>query len=224
MPSSCAKGRGCIAAPGYRFILAGVVLIFLGVMGGWPWITGLGLVSAGFFAYFFRDPERAIPSEPGVIVSPADGLVIRVDEVAENEFLKTPARYVAIFMNVFDVHVNRSPVAGTVTEMRHRAGEYKAASRPDAASRNEQQALVLESSQGRRVLVVQIAGLLARRIIPLVKPGQPLARGERLGLICFGSRVDLYLPGDSQIEVKTGDRVKAGSSIIGRWHEFPPQT
>jgi phosphatidylserine decarboxylase len=215
MGPSVDKKRSPIAAPGYRFILAGVVLILLGVMGGWPWLIGLGLVSGGFFAYFFRDPERAIPTEPGVI---------RVDEVAENEFLKSPARYVAIFMNVFDVHVNRSPVAGTVTEMHHRAGEYMAASRPDAASRNEQQALVLESSQGRRVLVVQIAGLLARRIIPFVKPGHNLARGERLGLICFGSRVDLYLPGDSQIEVKTGDRVKAGSSIIGRWHEFPPQT
>jgi len=218
------KKRSPIAAPGYRFILAGVVLVLLGVMGGWPWLSALGLVSGGFFAYFFRDPERVIPTEPGVIVSPADGLVIRVDEVEENEFLKAPARYVAIFMNVFDVHVNRSPVAGVVKEMRHRAGEYMAASRPDAASRNEQQALVLESSQGRRVLVVQIAGLLARRIIPFVKPGDNLARGERLGLICFGSRVDLYLPGDSQIEVKTGDRVKAGSSIIGRWHEFPPQT
>ena len=191
MPSSFAKGWGCIAAPGYRFILAGVVLILLGVMGGWPWITGLGLVSGGFFAYFFRDPERAIPSEPGVIVSPADGLVIRVDEVAENEFLKTPARYVAIFMNVFDVHVNRSPVAGTVTEMRHRAGEYKAASRPDAASRNEQQALVLENAAGRRVLVVQIAGLLARRIIPLVKPGQYSGPGGAAG-------PDLFrLPGGS---------------------------
>ncbi|MCK9378447.1 MAG: phosphatidylserine decarboxylase, partial [Syntrophobacterales bacterium] len=151
-------------------------------------------------------------------------LVVRVDEVQEDEFLKGPARYVAIFMNVFDVHVNRSPVAAVVREMRHRPGEYKAASRDDAASRNEQQALVLENEAGRRVLVVQIAGLLARRIIPLVKPGQNLARGERLGLICFGSRVDLYLPWDSQVQVKTGDRVKAGSSIIGRWHEFPPQT
>jgi phosphatidylserine decarboxylase len=224
MPSSLPKGGGLIAAPGYRFILGGVVLFLLGVVGGWPWLTVLGVLSGGFFAYFFRDPERDIPPEPGVIVSPADGVVVRVDEVAENEFLKTPARYVAIFMNVFDVHVNRSPVAAVVKEMRHRPGEYKAASREDAPSRNEQQALLLENEAGRRVLVVQIAGLLARRIIPFVKPGHNLARGERLGLICFGSRVDLYLPGDSQIEVKTGDRVKAGSSIIGRWHEFPPQT
>jgi len=224
MPKPSPRGRGFIAAQGYPLILAGVVLILLGVMGGWPWITGLGVLAGGFFAYFFRDPERDISPEPGVIVSPADGKVVLVDEVQENEFLKTSARRVAIFMNVFDVHVNRSPVAAVVREMRHRPGEYKVASRQDAASRNEQQALMLENAAGRRVLVVQIAGLLARRIIPFVKPGQPLARGERLGLICFGSRVDLYLPGDSQVQVKTGDRVKAGSSIIGRWHEFPPET
>jgi phosphatidylserine decarboxylase len=224
MPASASQGRGIIAAQGYPLILAGVVLILLGLMGGWPWITVMGLVAAGFFAYFFRDPEREIPAEPGVIVSPADGLVVRVDEREENEFLHGPARYVAIFMNVFDVHVNRSPVAAVVKDMRHRPGEYKAASREDAARRNEQQALVLENTGGRRLLVVQIAGLLARRIIPWVEPGQSLARGERLGLICFGSRVDLYLPGDSEVHVKTGDRVKAGSSIIGRWHEFPPET
>jgi len=218
------SGWNLIAGPGYSVLASSLLLIFIGWLFGWPWITGLGLVSGGFFAYFFRDPERAIPAEPGVIVSPADGLVIRVEEVQENEFLKTPARYVAIFMNVFDVHVNRSPVAGTVTEMRHRAGEYKAASRRDAAQRNEQQAMVLENAAGRRILVVQIAGLLARRIISYVKPGQHLEKGERLGMICFGSRVDLYLPPDGDIRVKVGDRVKAGSSIIGRWHEFPPET
>ena len=202
-----------------------MVLILLGVVGGWPWLTALGVLAGGFFAYFFRDPERDIPSEPGVIVSPADGVVIRVDEVQESEFLHGPARYVAIFMNVFDVHVNRAPVAGDGAG-KCATGRASTRRRPgqDAASRNEQQALVLENEAGRRVLVVQIAGLLARRIIPFVKPGQALARGERLGLICFGSRVDLYLPVDSQIEVKTGDRVKAGSSIIGRWHEFPPET
>jgi phosphatidylserine decarboxylase len=223
MGPSAGKRRSYFAAQGYPLILAGVVLVLVGIMGGWPWLTALGVLSGGFFAYFFRDPERDIPSEPGVIVSPADGVVVRVDEVAESEFLKTPARYVAIFMNVFDVHVNRSPVAAVVREMRHRPGEYKAASRDDAPSRNEQQALLLENEAGRQVLVVQIAGLLARRIIPLVKPGHNLARGERLGLICFGSRVDLYLPADSRLEVKAGDRVKAGSSIIGRWHEFPPE-
>jgi len=212
-----AKKRGFIAAPGYPLILAGVVLIFLGVIGGWPWLTVLGLVSAGFFAYFFRDPERPIPSEPGVIVAPADGKVVRVDEVQEPEFLHGPARRVAIFMNVFDVHVNRSPVGGTVTAMHHRPGQYQAAFRPEAAQQNEQQALVLEPEAGGRVLVIQIAGLLARRIIPFVKPGQQLDRGERLGMICFGSRVDLYLPPEAEILVQVGDRVKAGSSIMAHW-------
>jgi phosphatidylserine decarboxylase len=198
-------------------ILAGVLLIFLGMIGHWAWITVLGLLAAVFFAYFFRDPERDIPSDPQVIISPADGKVVLVDEVQEKEFLESTARRVAIFMNVFDVHVNRSPLTGLVTKMQHRSGEYKAASRSDAALRNEQQAVVLESQYGQRVLVVQIAGLLARRIIPFVKPGQQLARGERFGMICFGSRVDVYLPPDSTIQVKVGDRVKAGSSIIGRW-------
>jgi len=217
MAPSADKKRSPIAAPGYPLILAGVVLVFLGLMGGWHYLTVLGLLSAGFFAYFFRDPEREIPSGAGLVVSPADGKVVRVDGVEEPGFGLGPARRVAIFMNVFDVHVNRSPVAGVVKDMRHQAGEYKAAFRPDAASRNEQQALMLEDEAGRRILVVQIAGLLARRIIAYVKPGQELARGERVGMICFGSRVDLYLPPDSDIRVQVGDRLTAGSSIIGRW-------
>jgi phosphatidylserine decarboxylase len=210
------KRRGYFAVQGYPLILGGVVLILLGVMGGWPWLTFLGLVGGGFFAYFFRDPERDIPQGPGAVVSPADGRVVLVDDLQETEFLRGPARRVAIFMNVFDVHVNRAPVAGTVTEMRHRPGEYIAASRPEAGSRNEQQAVVLEQD-GQRLLVVQIAGLLARRIVPFVKPGQVLARGERFGLICFGSRVDLYLPPAAEVLVKVGDRVKAGSSVVARW-------
>jgi phosphatidylserine decarboxylase len=217
MSQSSDMKRSPIAPQGYPLILAGVVLIFLGMIGHWSWLTVLGLLATGFFAYFFRDPEREIPSDPEAIISPADGRVVSVDEVQENEFLQSSARRVAIFMNVFDVHVNRSPVAGTVKEMQHRPGEYKAASRQDAALRNEQHAVVLTTDAGRQVLVVQIAGLLARRIIPFVKPGQQLARGERFGMICFGSRVDVYLPREADIQVKVGDRVKAGSSIIGRW-------
>jgi phosphatidylserine decarboxylase len=217
MPSSSGKRCGVIATPGYNFILAGVVLIFLGLIGHWPWLSALGIVSALFFTYFFRDPERDIPGEPEIIVAPADGKVVLVDTVQETGLLQSPAQRVAIFMNVFDVHVNRTPAAGQVKEVQHRAGDYKAAFRQDAALRNEQQAVVLETGAGRQFLVVQIAGLLARRIIAFVKPGQQLARGERFGMICFGSRVDLYLPGEVDIQVKVGDRVKAGSSIIGRW-------
>jgi len=217
MLASSGQRRGFIATPGYNFILAGVVLIFLGLIGHWPWLTVLGIVAAVFFTYFFRDPERDIPEGPEVIVAPADGKVVLVDAVQETGFLKSPAQRVAIFMNVFDVHVNRAPAAGQVKEVKHRAGDYKAAFRQDAAVRNEQQAVVFDTGAGRQFLVVQIAGLLARRIIAFVKPGQLLARGERFGMICFGSRVDLYLPGEVDLQVKVGDRVKAGSSIIGRW-------
>jgi phosphatidylserine decarboxylase len=205
-----------IAAPGPRFILPMVGVFLLGLVLNSTWLTLLGLAGAAFFAYFFRDPERIVPQDPGLIVSPADGKVVAVDEVQEGKFLGRPVRRVGIFMNVFDVHVNRAPVAGTVVSATHQPGGYKAAQRPDASQANEQQATLLDGEGGQRLLVVQIAGLLARRIISYVEPGQKLARGERLGLICFGSRVDLYLPLDAEIQVKVGDQVRAGSSILAR--------
>jgi phosphatidylserine decarboxylase len=208
--------RGIIAAPGYPLLAACAVLILLGWLLSWPWLTLPGLLGGAFFAYFFRDPERLIPGEPGAVVSPADGKVVMVDEAPEERFLQAPAQRVAIFMNVFDVHVNRAPVAGTVSLSKHQPGKFKAAFRQDAGWLNEQQSYVLETGAGVRVLVVQIAGLLARRIIPWVEVGTRLTRGERLGMICFGSRVDLYLPPEAQILVKPGDRVKAGSSVVAK--------
>ena len=217
MVSASGGGGGVIAAPGYRFILASLVLVILGLSTGWSWLTVLGFLGGGFFAYFFRDPERVIPPEPDLIVSPADGKVVMVDEVREERFFKGPARRVAIFMNVFDVHVNRAPLAGAVADQVHRPGTFRAAFRQEAGWENEQQAMMLEGDGGRRALVVQIAGLLARRIISYAHPGDRLARGERFGMICFGSRVDLYLPPQVELRVQLGQRVKAGSSIIGRW-------
>jgi len=210
------KKWGLIAAPGLRFLGSSILLILLGWLLHWGWLWWPGLAALIFFGYFFRDPERLIPPEPEVVVAPADGKVILTDEVIEERYLNGPARRVAIFMNVFDVHVNRAPAAGTVREVEHREGCFKAAFREDAGVLNEQMALVLEEGR-RRLLVVQIAGLLARRIVSYVQPGQHLEKGERLGMICFGSRVDLYLPQEAQIMVKAGDRVKAGSSIVARW-------
>ena len=214
MPASDVLGRGPLAKPGYLFIGAALGLTLAFRLVNWGLPAALAFLAAAFLVYFFRNPNRTIPADPGAIVSPADGMVIRVDEVQENEFLHSPARYVAIFMNVFDVHVNRSPVAGAVTAMRHRPGEFRRrpARRPPGV--NEQQALVLENRGG----AAGPGGPDRRACWPGASsrwsnPGDALARGERLGLICFGSRVDLYLPVEVEIEVKIGDRVKAGSSM-----------
>jgi phosphatidylserine decarboxylase len=206
-----------VAAPGYPFILASVAAALLGWLLGWELIVGAGLLAAAFFLYFFRDPERSIPGDPALIVSPADGRVIRVDEVREEEFLQRVAKRIAIFMNVFDVHVNRAPVAGVVAASQHRHGRFLAAFKEEADKTNELMATLLATDQGSQVLVVQIAGLLARRIILFHSPGVQLNKGERLGLICFGSRVDIYLPTTCEILVKKGDRLKAGASMVGRW-------
>jgi len=217
MNQSAGKKWGIIAPPGYRFILAAGALFLLGLFINSTWLALLGFLGAGFFAYFFRDPARPVPQETGLVISPADGRVVVLDEVREEKFLGRPVRRVGIFMNVFDVHVNRTPAAGTVVTSTHQPGQCQAAFRQAADQVNEQQATLLEGAEGQRLLVVQIAGLLARRIISYVEPGQKLERGERLGMICFGSRVDLYLPPEAEILVKVGDRVKAGSSIVARW-------
>lgn len=206
---------GPIARPGYPFILGGVLLFLLGLWAG-QFLVYLGAGLTVFFAYFFRDPERAGPNEPGVIISPADGKIIVVETVREETFLKKPAQKLSIFMNVFDVHVNRAPVACQVQGLAYERGRYLAANRPEAPDQNERLAMHLKTPEGDDLVMVQIAGLLARRIISYVQEGETLAQGERVGLICFGSRVDLYLPDTFRADVKVGQRVKAGMSIIGR--------
>jgi phosphatidylserine decarboxylase len=207
---------GPIARPGYRFILTGLIIFLLGFWAG-RFILLLGLMLTLFFAYFFRDPERLVPTDPGSIISPADGRIIALGRVREEHFLKGPAQKLSIFMNVFDVHVNRAPAAGRVLAMAYQPGRYLAANRVEAPDQNEQLAIHLRTSDGADIVIVQIAGLLARRIISYVQEEDNLDRGERVGLICFGSRVDLYLPEKSQVQVRIGQRVKAGSSIVGRW-------
>lgn len=211
-------GRGPVAKPGYPFIAlaGGLTLVFWLLNWGLP--ATLSLVVTALLLNFFRNPHRDVPaSDLAAIVSPADGKVILTDVVQEAEFLGASARRVAIFMNVFDVHVNRAPVAGRVVASRHRDGQFLAANKPGADRVNEQQAMVWETPAGHRVLTVQIAGLLARRIVPAVKEGDVLAKGAPFGMICFGSRVDLYLPQDCAIIARVGDRVKAGESILARW-------
>jgi phosphatidylserine decarboxylase len=183
---------------------------------GWGFPASLSFLATAFLLYFFRNPKRAVPADPLAVVSPADGKVVLIDQVQENEFLQGPARRVAIFMNVFDVHVNRAPVTGRIVTSRHHPGRFLAAFREEASRVNEQHAVLWETVTGLKVLTVQIAGLLARRIVPAAQAGEALVKGAPFGMICFGSRVDLYLPYNCDIIVKLGNRVRAGESIVAR--------
>lgn len=196
----------------YGLSLAGVALLLWLLTGRWGWAI-LPLLLAAFFLWFFRDPERTIPQEPGLIVSPADGKVTEVTRIAtpEGERLR-----LSIFLSVFDVHVNRSPAAGVLREVRYTKGEYLNALNPASAERNERNLAVLDCPEGYQISFVQIAGLLARRIVFNKRSGDRLARGQRVGLIKFGSRTDILLPGHAQPLVKVGDRVQGGSSVLAR--------
>lgn len=167
-------------------------------------IAGLGL----FVAYFFRDPRRAIPSDPGIIVAPADGRVVRI----QSEGNQTR---VSIFLSIFNVHINRAPIGGRVESVRYRKGRFLAAFDSRASVDNERNTLTMEG-EGIRLECTQIAGLVARRIVCRVKAGDTLGRGERFGLIRFGSRTDLLLPPNVELRVRVGDRIHGGRSVIGR--------
>jgi phosphatidylserine decarboxylase len=175
----------------------------------WPLALAPVLLAA-FFLWFFRDPDRAIPSGAGLIVSPGDGLV------TETIRLETPdgaRQRISIFLSVFDVHVNRSPIAGTITAVRYQKGKYLNAMNPASADQNEQNIVTVRGA-GCEVIFKQIAGLLARRIVFVPEVGSSIARGERVGLIKFGSRVDVVVPAEAELRVKPGMRVKGGASIL----------
>ena len=165
-----------------------------------------------FFLWFFRDPERVIPSEEGVVVSPADG---KVTDVSATQLNGAPATRISIFLNVFDVHVNRSPISGTIKTAVYKKGLFGNAMSGDSAEDNEQNIVTMEG-EGMTVVFKQIAGLLARRIVFNHKPGETVARGQRVGLIKFGSRTDVIFPQSAEVQVKIGDRVKGGASILAR--------
>ncbi len=175
---------------------------------------GVALLFLLFSLYFFRDPKRRTPSiSTAAVISPADGRIIAVQEVEEKEFLGERRRKLSIFMSLFDVHVNRSPVDGVVKEIKHVPGKKEPAYKEDSSEVNERNYLVLDGN-GVLLLVVQVAGIVARRIRCRVKVGDFLTRGERFGMIMFGSRVDLYLPLSARVVVDVGDKVKAGETVL----------
>lgn len=180
---------------------------------GWYKAAVLLTALSVFTLWFFRNPERHVPTGDKVVVAPADGRIVFVGEVDEGRHLKAKAVKVSIFMNVFNVHVNRAPESGRVEAVNYNPGKFVSANLDKASLDNEQNAVVMQTSGGR-VAFVQIAGLIARRIVCWVKPGDTLKRGERFGLIMFGSRVDVYLPVGSSVKVKPGDSTTAGETVI----------
>ncbi|MBI3752873.1 MAG: phosphatidylserine decarboxylase family protein [Deltaproteobacteria bacterium] len=210
-------GRIPLAREGYPFILASIFAIITFWLIGLRGISYISLGAAVFIISFFRNPERNIPSGEDSIVSPADGKVIIVQKVMEGRILKAEALKISIFMNVFNVHVNRVPASGKVLGIFYNPGKFFSADKDKASLENEQNALLIEAENGKRFVVNQIAGLIARRIVCYAKEGDMVEKGKRFGMIRFGSRLDVYLPVDCRVNVKLGDRVKAGSSIIACW-------
>jgi len=174
-----------------------------------PWVGVPFYVLAAFCLYFFRDPER-IPPAGNVIVSPADGKVVSIRDVGGGQ------KRVSVFLNIFDVHVNRAPIPGTITDVQYQAGKFRVASHEAASSENEQNTLVLEGS-GTRVVCRQIAGLIARRIVCYKRAGDSVAKGERIGYIKFGSRVDVVFGPEWDLTVKLGDKVAGGTTVLANW-------
>lgn len=210
------KSDQVIAREGYPFIaLFGFVTLVFALL-GWTFVTLLLLCLTLFTAYFFRDPVRIVPEEEGLVVAPADGKVIFVGDVAEERFFNTRVTKVSIFMSVFDVHINRAPCDGKVVDMFYNKGEFVNASYDKASQCNEQSGILLETASGHNILFVQIAGLIARRIITYPVIGDLLQRGARYGLIRFGSRVDIYLPNAIDVSITLGERTVAGETILGR--------
>jgi phosphatidylserine decarboxylase len=198
---------------GYKF--AAIPLI-AGVIAGaihWTWVAGVLIFLALFVLFFFRDPERTPPPDPDAIVSPADG---RVMEVVEELCDGKPGRRISVFLSIFDVHVNRSPAAGRITAIKYRTGKFYAAMRGRASAENEQNSFYLAGDRGE-VVFTQIAGWVARRIICWKSVGDSVVRGERVGMIRFGSRMDIWLPAGVEIVVRTGQHVAGGTSVLARW-------
>ena len=204
-----------IAGGGWKFIL--VLLIATIVLGFAKWWTFMGMfcLLTLFVLYFFRDPKRIPPNIPGAVVSPADGKVDTIEIVPHPAFPEGKARKVGIFLSIFDVHINRAPSDGNIIETRHKSGRFLNAMNKDSSEANESNLVEFKTPWGP-MFVKQIAGLIARRIICDVKKGDAVRRGDKIGLICFGSRTEAFLPLCSEIKVQMGDRVQGGFSVIAQ--------
>jgi len=204
-----------VANAGYPFIFASVFTTAVFALLGLITLALIGLTATFFICYFFRDPDRVVPNYTGSVVSPADGKVISAGLVDNTRFFEGSCIKISIFMSVFNVHVNRIPHEGRVTKVHYYPGKFFSANLDKASNENEHNAVFLETENGKNICTVQIAGLIARRIICRIQAGDIVTRGQRFGLICFGSRLDVYLPPEINLKVTVGDKVKAGTSVLG---------
>jgi len=202
-----------MARDGYRFLAPPLVLGILAAVFGLIGTSIALLALAALIAYFFRDPERRAPADPSVVVSPADG---RVMEVVAEPLDGQAGQRISIFLAVWNVHVNRAPMSGRLAKLEYRPGKFYAAMRARASSENEQNVFYLDTGRGR-IVFKQVAGWIARRVVSWKAPGDSLVLGERIGLIRFGSRMDVWLPEGVQVVVKPGEMVSAGESVVARW-------
>ncbi len=207
--------KSIIVREGLPFIIPlGICTLIFSIF-GIIWVASIFFITTCFVAWFFRNPERALPDGEKAVVSPADGKVIKIENIVESDFLKGRAQKISVFMNVFDVHVNRIPYSGTVSATKYSKGEFFSANLDKASDLNERNSILIRTDDGNKILTVQIAGLIARRIECWIKEGMQVCKGERFGLIRFGSRLEVFLPPDAMISVTVGDRVRAGETLMG---------
>jgi len=202
-----------IAREGWPFLAASLIVsLLVTTVAGWGWAAFFWLISL-FILQFFRDPPRVVPDAPNLVLSPADGRVVAVERT-EDPYLKRDAIKVSVFMNVFNVHSNRSPVDGTITGIWYHPGKFLNADLSKASLENERNAVCIKTDSGVDITSVQVAGLIARRILCYVKTGERLARGQRYGFIRFGSRLDVYLPVTARVKVSIGDKARATETVL----------
>jgi len=209
------KHDSVIAHEGYPFIIFSLVVTVFVAFFGISWLIILFAFITFFIIWFFRNPERYFQEEEKILISPADGKVIKIEDVEVNGTISGRFKKISIFMNVFNVHVNRAAYSGKIETINYLEGKFFSANLDKASLDNERNEIMIRSEDGHSIWMVQIAGLIARRIVCWVNVGTTIKKGERFGLIRFGSRVDVYLPEDSQISVKLRDNVKAGQTVLG---------
>lgn len=205
-----------IAREGYPFIFFICFFTLIAAILGFSLLAICGLIISTFVICFFRDPERFVPNDKNAVICPADGKIIVIEDVAENNLCDSPAKKISIFMNVFNVHVNRLPCCGKISDIVYKPGKFYSADSDKGALHNEYCAITMHTEAAQKVVFVQIAGLIARRIVCWLERGDLVTAGKRFGLIRFGSRVDLYLPPESTVNVQLGQKVRAGETVIAR--------